>query len=526
MFPSRDPFAPKQLPRWSLWALVGLSVLGLLARLWMAWRAPWYWDEGYVADIAQALARFQRPYSGAFWANGLLPLTASWLAPVTAVPFMWLSSGQAILGLRVWAALLGALSCFGLGLLGRRLGGWSLGLLAAGLLALGPFCVSLGGLGLYHALGTLLGVAAFGLALEQTEGGGDPWSHAPWALAGFAVVACYWLWWIPLGLLLRFREKGVKAWMGALALGFGLPALALLLSLNSPGGVEMFRGLNGYHAGLQPWPVYWASLGAYPFIWAGVLGLGLLGRRRAWLIVAVAIGLADLLRQRGSLQGSPYILLPILPWAALGLAATAQWVGKRHWTLGLVVVAISMLSLSFGDLAWINRLSVAPPMVRNLRNYIRSRHLEGRTVITTPNVGIALETVCQPADLSQVVAWRGLPYGYIPGQLPRSAFKFDPALDSAALLVVGRAHFECLFLSQNAALEALRAEYAGWPLVFANPEFKVYANPTVEGRRDPQVRILQDSVFYDLARRDAQTLGLTRLVRFAQRRSEGHKAPI
>lgn len=521
-----NPFqADPRIAQRARWALAGLVVAALLGRLWVAFHAPWYWDEGYVADIARDLGHLQRPHSGALWANGLLPLTASWLAPLTAAPFTWFSGSQPILGIRVWAAVLGALSCGGLGLAAKRLGGTAWGLTAAALLALGPFAVNLGGLGLYHALGACLGVWAYKTALDLDDGvPGRSW--APWAWAGLAAASCYWLWWLPVGLVLRARERGWREWGLALGLGFGLPAFALGLALASPGGSSMLKSLSGYHVGLQPLSVYADCVRAFPFAWVGLLGLFLLGRGRAWIALSACLGFADLLRQRGDLIGSPYVLLPLLPWFALGLTALIFRLGRQRRALwvGLLLLACASLQRQPDD--WITHLSVSPPMVRNLRNYLRSRHCEARVVITIPNAGSALREVCRPAELAQTAAWRGSSAGIIPAGLPKAAFAFDPSLDQAECLVIGRVHFDGLFFSAGLALEALRAEQAGWPLVFANPEFKVYANPVFEGRRDPQVRILKDPVFYALARRDALVLGLPQLARFAQRRSAGHKAPI
>lgn len=450
---------------WVLWLL---AAVGLGARLWEASQAPWYLDEGYVAAIAQDLGAFRRPQVGALWANGLMPLTASWLAPLTAAPFTWFSAGQPVLGVRVWAALLGALSILGLGLLGRRLGGWSLGLASAALLALSPVAVQLGGLGLYHALGACLALGAFALAVEDE---GPAWR--PWALAGLAAAACYWLWWVPVGLALRRREKH----LGYYALGFAPAALALGLAVASPGGMAMFRTLRAHSVGLQHWAVYLDSLANYPFAWVGVLSLLLLGRERAWLAAAVGLGFADALRQRGNLSGSPYILLPLLPWFALGLALAAQRLARASRVAFAAMLLVGFALFSVGSLDRLRQFSVPGPMVLNLRNFIRTLDAREQLVLTEPSTLAALRGVCRPAELVQAAAWTGQRAGLIPAGTPHTAFAFDPSLDRAAYLVLGRLSFGMLFQDEATRQLAQRALQGGWRPIFQNPEFRVYANP-------------------------------------------------
>lgn len=514
-----NPFLPRSSGRVAACWLGGLGLLALALRLWQARVAPWYWDEGYVAAIAQDLGALRRPHAGALWANGLLPLTASWLAPLSAAPFTWLSPAQPIVGVRIWAAALGSLTCVGLGLLARRLGGWAWGLAAAGLLAVAPLAVALGGLGLYHALGGALGVAAFALAVSRDEGfaAGPTW--LPWLLAGLAAASCYWLWWLPLGLVFRARERELAAWIRGLLLGFGPPALALGWSLLQPGGPAMFKGLLSFSDGLQPWPAYVASLRNFPFVWLGLPGLFVLGRRRLWIGLAVGIGFADLLRQRGSLEGSPYVLMPFLPWAALGWTVLAFRLAGARRGLALLTLAVAFGAASRVQLFWLRVLSVDAANCRNLRNYLATRHCETKTVLTVPPAATVLRAVCRPAELYQAVAWRGLKAAFLPAGLTREAFVFDPGLEGCAYLVVGRAHFHSLFLNDNVALEVLRAERAGWPAVFQNPDFRVYANPLLSGEKaDPNTRILLDKTFYAKAAEDAEALGLSELAAFARRR--------
>ncbi|HXB97582.1 MAG TPA: hypothetical protein VNZ54_05980, partial [bacterium] len=157
--------------RWTREAalLAVVTLAGLAFRLWRAWGADWYWDEGYVTEISRDLAHFQRPHGGALWFNGLLPLTTSWLTPLSIVPFHWLVPGPALWAVRVWACSLDAVSLWLVGWIGQRLGGWRAGLAAALVLALGPLPVALGALGVYHHLGSTLALLAWAAAIASED---------------------------------------------------------------------------------------------------------------------------------------------------------------------------------------------------------------------------------------------------------------------------------------------------------------------------------------------------------------------
>ncbi|MGH7441458.1 MAG: hypothetical protein ACREKE_02165, partial [bacterium] len=73
--------------RWHSLTLAAIVLLGLAWRIHVALTAPWYWDEGYVAELAHALGSFARPHVGGLWEDGFLPLSTSVLAPLSAMPF-------------------------------------------------------------------------------------------------------------------------------------------------------------------------------------------------------------------------------------------------------------------------------------------------------------------------------------------------------------------------------------------------------------------------------------------------------
>lgn len=501
-----------------------LCAFGFGLRLWRALHADWYWDEGYLADVAWDLGRFQRPRSGALWFNGFLPLTTSWLAPLTAAPFTWLFSSP-LLAVRVWASFCGAVTVAFTGLAGRRLGGRRLGLVAAGLLAVGGFPVALGGLALYHSLSAGLAMAALWLASPVPDGGWEAPDWAPLAMAGLSVVGCYWMWWLPLVMLLasagRGRDEGWSRWGPRLAWAFG-PAAAWLGLAFAIGGRDawgMFLRLASYTKSGFHLPYLEHLALAFPMAVLGLAGLAALGRRHAWVLAAVGLGLADQIRQRGSLEGSPYVLLPLLPWFCVGLAAglealdrmapRVRWLG---WILALAVVGSA-------NMTGIQILSVPTRAGEELAAFIDAQHCGQDSVVGIPSVDWRLRSACRPVEYCQAAAARGWSGLYLPAGLSPQTFAYDPSLEKARFLVVGRAHYDFLFTVTHLPLEALVAEYEGWPTVFENPNFRVYANPRFGYARHPDTRILLRGELYRAAASDAAALGRPDWADFARRRA-------
>jgi hypothetical protein len=531
------------------WALLGLAAVGVLLRLWRAHAADWYWDEGYLAELALDLGHLQRPHSGALWFNGVLPLTTSWLAPLSAAPFTWIFPTNALAAVRLWSSLLGGLSVLGLGLAGRRLGGWRLGLSAATLFAVGPFPVALGGLALYHHLSCALALASLWAALPPMPGEWEAPDWTPWLLAGLSAAACYWMWWLPLALCFKPSGPRPKARLLHLALGFGPLGLALGLSLTLGGadaramwkGMLSYNYLSRYLADLSKfpnfYPVPWKAafgpfisemarfLWLYPVAWLGLAGLILTRRRPFWLWLGPALGLADLLRQRGSLEGSPYVLVPLLPWFCLGLAMEVERLASLPPRWRLLGLGFAMALLVPTHLDWMKRLFVPPAMARNLQAFLKTQHCENDTVLAVPNIEWHLREVCKPVEFDQAAATRGWTGGLLPAGLSASAFAYDPSLEKARFLVTTPEDFDVDFSAPHVALEALVAEYEGWPKVFENPTFRVYANPRFGVPRDPGVRILGDPILYRKTADDARTLGHSDWAAFALARAASARLP-
>jgi hypothetical protein len=508
--------------RWLAW----IALLGLALRLCRAWNADWYWDEGYVTDISLDLAHLVRPHSGALWYNGLLPLTASWLAPLSVAPFHWLVPGPAIWAVRVWGCCLDCLSLLAVGWIGRGLGGWRIGLSAAFILAVSPLAVALGALGIYHHLGSTLALLAWAsaLAVEDPDSRLPNWT--PYALAGLACASCYWLWWVPLGLWCRRPRQNPCAWPLRLALAVAPAALmvALTMGLGGADAQAMARVLGGFVA---PWGGLASllfSAKSYPLVWAGLALLLLLPRGSRWALV-VWLGLADAIRQRGNLTGSPYLLLVLLPWACLGAGLAVDWLARRSRPLAGVALLLLLGCAAIGSTEWLERLATPAVFGRNLANFLKAQSLGDGTVVATPNVNWDLRGLCRPVEPSQATAWRGWSGGFLPGNLSKAAFAYDASLEKAHFLVISHVYFDSLYLDPHVALEILVAEVEGWQLVFKNPVFVVYANPRFGTKRNPEIRILHDPAFYWRAASAAQQLGHPEWAAFARARARAGFRP-
>jgi hypothetical protein len=130
------------------WALGGIVVIGIVARIlfivgW-TWRAPAYGDPLFFQQSAAHIAH------GDDYVNGLLggPLAATALHPPA---FSVLLAGLDLIHLRsldahrLALAFISAGGVLAMGLFGRRLAGPRVGLLAAGLAAIGPLWIQQGG---------------------------------------------------------------------------------------------------------------------------------------------------------------------------------------------------------------------------------------------------------------------------------------------------------------------------------------------------------------------------------------------
>jgi hypothetical protein len=507
-----------------------ILVLGLGLRLEVALRAPWYWDEGYVAELARSFAAGGRPQAGAFWEDGFFPLSTSWLAPLSAAPWAALLSRHALLGVRLWALFWQVLVLGLLFLLGRRLAGPRLGLLAALAWALLPFGVEFGARAFYHhfavpflLLGLLLGQRAW------QEGSRGAVAVAALSLS-LAVSSCYWLWWLPLGwtLGLAWRRPRSLGW----ALLFMVPVpLAVLLAnvLPDPPGARWSlasllatASLGGPRSGSDFLRALGVNLSALPFLAAGLLGaLGATWRspqRWAWPTLCLLLATLEPVRQRGVIAGMPYPFIPAAPLAALGLAAAWDhaWTAHRRgaWVWAILLTLAFARPLATDTLrAW----SAEPARVDELKAFLLRRG--PGLVCGLPGYNWRLRPELEVCEPFEVGAAAGRASGfYLPGA-PASRFARPAGLDELRYAVLSREHVLGLMRFEGTALTYLEMERRGWPRVFDNRAFKVYENPHFGVRPDPSVVILQAPDNYAAAALQARRAAQPALERFAVERA-------
>lgn len=512
---------PAAWTRASALALLLLALLGAGLRWHNGRRAPCYWDEGYVAQIASDLGRGRRPQAGELWEDGFFPLTSSFLAPLSAAPFTRIPGQDALHAVRLWAACLGGLSVLLLGLLGRRLGGSSLGLGAAAALAAAPLSVALGALGLYHALGTVLTLAALLLRLRAGEEAEPVNAWGSLLAGGLAWASCYWLWWLPLCLGISLARERRRWAVPALVAGAG-PLTLVVLAQAWAGGASavgnMLAVLRTAHSARDLSKLLWLPRDQ-PLAILGLAGLFALDPRRRWLALGVGLGLADLLRQRGELNANAYALLPLLPLLCLGLVAGAQSLWRRG--TGARALAVLLLGLGLGRfrIDSLRALSLDLGAEEELSSTLHKLCRPGDLVIGFPPLDWSLRPALRSVEPAQVLAADGIQAGVLRPGLPPSAWASPVRFEDAHFLVSTWLHHGSLYDYPNLGLPALRAEMEGWPMVAQGERWGLYADPRFGARRDPQVRILYFASAYREAAESADALGLKALAGFARARA-------
>jgi hypothetical protein len=513
--------------------LAAIVVGGLLCRLYVAFHAPWYWDEGYMAELARALGTLHRPALGALWQDGFFPLSTSMFAPLSAAPLAVGPWWSAMLGVRIWAVILEALA---LGLTARLAGGAAThgrALIAAAAYAFLPFAVQHGGRGFYHHLAVLFVL----LTLLEGRKIFGPVRPGSWALpslcAGLAFACCYWLWWLPLSWILLVAAKRPAAWLGALAWMALPPALALLVSLwpDPAGAMWSMRcllhtsGIGGPHS-LADWGRdLGANFAALPFLGLGLAGLGWAAKRDggawAWYLLCLACATLEPMRQRGDIAVMPYPFIPAAPLAALGAAYLADAVLelRNPWIKGGALALALLLFFKPLDLGWMGQWCFGADKVAELQDFMGKHGRPEDLVCGLPNFNWALEPAhraCEPFDVG---AAEGRPSGYYPPPVPASRFATPCGLGAVRYAVVTRTHLLGIFRFEGVALTFLQMERQGWPLVFDDRTFKVYENPKFGVKADPATRIVQAPDCYRTAWKQALAAGRPDLAAFAASRA-------
>jgi hypothetical protein len=500
--------------------LAGIALLGLGWRLAVALNAPWYWDEGYMAELARRLASLQRPQLGALWQDGFFPLSTSILAPLSAAPLAGLSWCSPMTGVRLWAILLEGLALGLLAALARKHASPRRVLFAAACYAFLPFAAEHGGRAFYHHLAVVfvLLTLAWGQAVFEEDRQG-PWIRTS-LCAGLAAATCYWLWWLPLTWAVLLVSRRPAGWRGALPWMATAPALALAINLwpHVPGALWSIRSLlwtssiGGPH-GLGAWGRALVSdFRALPFLAVGLAGLGWAalreGGRWKWFLVCLAFATLEPIRQRGDIGAMPYPFIPAAPLAALGAAYLADSALRMGRLRGAGLLALGLL-LFFKplNLDWLRLWSVAPDKVAELKGFLEQKGRAGDLVCGLPNFNWSLRPeflVCEPFDVG---AAEGRASGfYLPGA-PASRFATPCGLDHVRFAVVTRIHLLGVYRSDGVALSFLEMEQQGWRLVFDDKTFKVFENPRFGIKPDPGTRILEEPGYYHLACKQALLAG-------------------
>lgn len=344
--------------------LIGLTMLAIVLRRYrLAAHGLWFDEADLIARAQQSFGELVGAFTRA-GENG--PLYTLFMAG-------WLKlAGESELAVRLPSAVAGALAIPALIWLGRLLGGWSIGWLAGGLLAISPYAIWYSQDAKMYALLTLLVPVSWSLLLMALRHNRRYWwlAYLLVSAAGLAIHVSLGLVWLSqvLTILWCWPRLGTvrRAWTGANAL--------LLVPLVLVAGWQLVLLVDGTRLGSWQTPVtlpeiiqimavklavnradpateFWGAS-----IFAVLAGLGLLGWRRAaptplpplrLLLAALLLPtlLFFLVTVRVPLFQDRYLIV-ILPAYLLLVAGGVVWLG-RHW-LPLAWLALVVL----GWLAW------------------------------------------------------------------------------------------------------------------------------------------------------------------------------
>ena len=111
---------------------------------------------------------------------------------------------------------------------------------------------------------------------------------------------------------------------------------------------------------------------------------------------------------------------------------------------------------------------------RRLAAWINARVRPNDLVIAMPEISWLFR--CRSTELLQGVAITGNGTGFYPDGLGPARFAYNPRLGAARYLVVDR--FTRQLIAEDAAERALvRRAQVGWPVVYRQGEYVVYAHP-------------------------------------------------
>jgi hypothetical protein len=317
----------------------------------------------------------------------------------------------------------------------------------------------------------------------------------------------------PMLVVMMLRRRRDAAWTLPLAaLPFGLYALVNLLFMPDAFLFDLRYTLGRLNAIPLDQQIAVLAENAvtlacqYPLLASGALGLLFLRPGGLRVVCGLTFSLAFALLGRTTALFSLgfYYLIPLLPLAALGLAALAVrgWEWTARWpllrlALALGLTAALMLSaadtlrhtLSGGSAAGgaqgmragfatpIDDFLVKPDDARAAAAFVNARVRGDDVVIASPAVAWLLTG--RAADFQMAVAATGRTAVHIPGDLPAERWAFDPRFDLARYVVADPLwrNWAAIHISEvDAQLRAMD----NWPTAFRAGDVVVYRNPAIQ----------------------------------------------
>jgi len=515
-------------PWWANLLLVGILAVATLLRVSQLRVSPgWYADEGSDLAIAAHLLAGEQRYFAIGQSTliaGRPPLFHLVLAGLMAL------FGQDILTLRLLTAAYGVLVTLALFVLGRRLWGDPVALLAAALYAIYPNAVLYNRFGFLYNQLTLLNLILFYTLWRFITGGGRGWLIGACLTAGLAVLTGVAalptvglivvvllftrrsaLWWaIPALACLPLLYGG---WMAARAPAAFFYDLQFLFNRVGENGLYKILYTVWNYKQILVWDVW------FPL---GILGLTRLqpSQNRLYTLIFFWYHLLTTVAGIPALADLGYhYLIPLLPWAAIGVAALLvwafprliaalengydrlysrlPWAGKkgrwasllrrqgRAWSVGLVAfwILISPLIVAAVQLGF-NPGQAPPAMasvtVRDVESaaaavaYVNRRAGPDDVVLAPPHIAWMIDAPV--ADYQQAVAFSGGETQNYPRQMDKSRFLFDCSVEQARYAVLWDGWREWA-VSKMPDVAQVLTTVEQWPIVYRAGDWRVFARP-------------------------------------------------
>ena len=472
----------------------------------------WYTDEGTHLDIARHLLQGQVQY---------LAINQSWLLFSRLPLFEILLSGAALVGgvsmlaLRTLTAGLGAITVAVLyAVMRRATRDARLALLAALLLAIYPSAVLYSRFGFsYNVLAPLVLIAFVGMDLYsvahaarernamQSKNARRCWLAVSALSIGLGALSDLWMvvMLAPFALIVLIRSWRDVLWSVPLALlPSGAYAVVMLLTAPQPFVFDLRFVLSRVNQlpfdrqAATLWQNVTTLAAQDAWLIAGSIGLGLLQPPRLrWIALACfAIPIVLLGRTTALFSLSFYYLIPLLPFAALGVASLMRygvaWIASRFGqrlsaALGVLMAGALLLStfqlveqVQAGFHTDIDAFLLDPIAARDVAEFVNQRVTSTDLVIASPTLAWRLRA--NVADLQMPIAYRGQATPHLPGHIPAGRWAFDPSLEQARFVIVDNLWRNWAVPNVPGVSEMLQ-EIEAWPIVFRSGEVMVYQNP-------------------------------------------------